>query len=206
MAEPPAKRSRVAEDVGTSPGERADDKVAPKAKAAQAKKPAGGSGRGLRRDGHLKDVPGFEAVGLKVASNTGKKLPKTQSWCFVPLIFSALGSVPQHLRQEDTSTTQQIADAQAVWMELFSHWERWCKQLQAAINKFGRERFEEAFLPKGGGGGGAKRWTTSLVFGEPRVYGRLPHPQGKSQDRILDLLPLDTQNEIFASVMAIAQS
>jgi len=42
----------------------------------------------------MKQVAGFEAQGLMVAANTGKKLPKTQSWCFVPPIYSAMGQVP----------------------------------------------------------------------------------------------------------------
>eukprot|EP00427_Karlodinium_veneficum_P053397 CAMPEP_0169413090 /NCGR_PEP_ID=MMETSP1017-20121227/61170_1 /TAXON_ID=342587 /ORGANISM="Karlodinium micrum, Strain CCMP2283" /LENGTH=161 /DNA_ID=CAMNT_0009520481 /DNA_START=62 /DNA_END=544 /DNA_ORIENTATION=+ len=48
------------------------------------------SGRGLHPEGQ-KQVEGFESCGLWVAK-CNKKLPKTQSWCFVPLIFSALGS------------------------------------------------------------------------------------------------------------------
>mmetsp|Transcript_3537 Transcript_3537/g.5888 ORF Transcript_3537/g.5888 Transcript_3537/m.5888 type:complete len:300 (+) Transcript_3537:75-974(+) len=155
----------------------------------------------LHPEGSFKDVPGFEAVGLQVA-RVNKKLPKTQSWCFVPLIYSALQQVPQHLRTDGISSSEQIADAQQVWHQLFSHWQTWCKELAQAIDKYGQQRFEERFLPKGIAS--AKSWTTSLVYGEPRVYGRLPHPHGRNQDAVLSLLHCDTQNQIFASVMTIA--
>merc|ERR1712205_261450 len=74
-------------------------------------KPAQG-GRGLHPQGK-KDVEGFEACGLWVARCT-KKLPKTQSWCFVPLIFSALGHVPEWLRQDGISSIEQIEEAQSI--------------------------------------------------------------------------------------------
>jgi len=154
----------------------------------------------LQHEG-FKAVPGFEPVGLEVAARVNKKLPKTQSWCFVPLIYSALQQVPQHLRTDGISTVEQIATAQEVWRQLFSHWQRWCEELAQAIDKYGQQRFEDRFLPKGISS--AKSWTTSLVYGEPRTYGRLPHPHGRNQDAVLSLLACDTQNQIFASVMAI---
>lgn len=157
-------------------------------------------GRGLRPLG-FKDVPGFEAQVLRVARCL-KKLPKTQSWCFVPLIFSALGSVPEHLGREGISTAEQIVAAQRVWCELFSHWQQWRDELQEVIRSYDAARFKERFLPKGSANG--KAWTTSLVYGEPRLYGRLPHPHGGAQDAVLALLPIDVQNQIFASVVAIA--
>lgn len=161
------------------------------------------SSRGLILSGGTKPVPGFEEQGVCVATSCGKKLPKTQSWCFVPLIFSALRAVPERLRREDTSTPAQIAGAQPIWSALFSHWALWRDELRRAIDGYGQLRFEEDFLPRGNGG--AKPWTTSLVFGEPREWGRLPHPPGRSQDTVLNLLPCDTQNQIFASVMALTQ-
>lgn len=157
-------------------------------------------GRGLRSEG-FKDVPGFEAQGLRVA-RCSKKLPKTQSWCFVPLIFSALGRVPERLGREGISTVEQISAAQPIWCELFSHWQEWRKELQQVIRNYDAARFEDRFLPKGAGN--AKSWTTSLVYGEPRISGRLPHPHGGAQDAVLALLPFDIQNQIFASVAAIA--
>jgi len=150
----------------------------------------------------LKCVEGFEAQGLRVAAKCGKRLPKTQSWCFVPLIFSALGEVPERLRREDTSTVEQIAAAQAIWSSLFSHWSEWRSTLRSAIDAYNALRFEDDFLPHSAAG--PKGWTTSLVYGEPQVFGRLPHPQGRCQDKILALLPNDTQNQIFASVIALA--
>lgn len=173
-------------------------RLAPKAAPPTAAVAKGG--RGLRPQG-FKDVPGFEPQGLRVAI-CSKKLPKTQSWCFVPLIFSALGYVPEHLQREDTPTAEQIVAAQPVWCELFSHWQEWRKELQEAIRRYDAAQFEERFLPKPSAN--SKAWTTSLVFGEPKIYGRLPHPYGSAQDKVLALLPNDTQNQIFASVMAIA--
>lgn len=158
------------------------------------------SGRGLRPNGD-KSVDGFEAQGLRVA-RCAKKLPKTQSWCFVPLIFSALGRIPERLRREGMAVAEQIEAAQAVWSTFFSHWSMWRAELRKAIDVYGAERFENDFLPRGNGS--AKMWTTSLVYGEPREYGILPHPQGRCQDNILALLPCDIQNQIFASVVAIA--
>lgn len=169
-------------------------------KAPIATKPGKGGGRGLRSEG-LKEVIGFEAQGLRVAK-CSKKLPKTQSWCFVPLIFSALGRVPDRLGREGISTAEQIAAAQPIWCGLFSHWQEWRKELQEVIRRYDPARFEDRFLPKGAGN--AKAWTTSLVYGEPRTSGRLPHPHGGAQDAVLALLPPDVQNQIFASVIAIA--
>lgn len=158
-------------------------------------------GRGLRPEGR-KEVGGFEACGLWVA-RCNKKLPKTQSWCFVPLIFSALGNVPEWLRQDGISTAEQIEAAQPVWSKLFSHWASWREELRRIILARGQPNFEQMFLPKAFG---QKSWTTSLVFGEPRTFGKLPHPQGPKQDQILSMLPCDTQNQIFASVVTISCS
>lgn len=166
--------------------------------AANSTKPAQG-GRGLRSEGK-KDVEGFETCGLWVA-RCSKKLPKTQSWCFVPLIFSALGNVPEWLRQEGVSSLEQIEEAQPVWSKLFSHWAVWRDELRRVIDAYGVERFQQDFLPRTFG---QKSWTTSLVYGEPRIFGRLPHPPGPKQDKIIAMLPCDTQNQIFASVAAIA--
>merc|ERR1712061_279785 len=96
---------------------------------------------------------------------------------------------------------EQIAAAQPIWVELFSHWVVWRSDLRKAMEALGLERFIGHFLPRGGGS--AKGWTTSLVYGEPRSYGRLPHPQGRRQDEILELLPGDTQCQIFASIATI---
>merc|ERR1712183_166680 len=95
---------------------------------------------------------------------------------------------------------EQIAIAQPVWARLFSHWAEWRDVLRKAIDAYDASqgavgRFEEAYLPKGTGS--EKAWTTSLVFGEPRTYGRLPHPQGRCQDAVLNMLPADIQNQIF---------
>eukprot|EP00927_Polykrikos_kofoidii_P062458 TRINITY_DN57270_c0_g1_i1.p1 TRINITY_DN57270_c0_g1~~TRINITY_DN57270_c0_g1_i1.p1 ORF type:complete len:244 (+),score=21.14 TRINITY_DN57270_c0_g1_i1:77-733(+) len=165
----------------------------------------GGSSRySLRLDGGMKDVAGFETQGLRVAASCGKRLPKTQSWCFVPMIFSALSAVPEYLLEDDISTGDQIASAQEIWRALFSHWDTWLDELRKVIDRYTVSRFKADFLPRQNPG--AKRWTTSLVFGEPRNFGKLPHPPGRCQDKILSLLPADTQNQIFASVMALASS
>eukprot|EP00930_Biecheleria_cincta_P029691 TRINITY_DN20624_c0_g2_i1.p1 TRINITY_DN20624_c0_g2~~TRINITY_DN20624_c0_g2_i1.p1 ORF type:complete len:208 (-),score=36.72 TRINITY_DN20624_c0_g2_i1:86-643(-) len=156
--------------------------------------------RGLTVEG-WKNVPGFEHMGLQVADKCGKKLPKTQSWCFVPLLFSSLGRVPEHLCREGASSEAQIELAQPVWERLFSHWSQWRSALRAACEAFGEERFVAEMLPKTCT---AKSWTTSLVYGEPKEFGRLPHPQGRQQDRILAMLPNDVQNQIFASVVTLA--
>jgi len=147
-------------------------------------------------------VPGFEAQGLRVAC-CSKKLPKTQSWCFVPLIFSALGDVPQPLRHEGVSKREDIEAAQPIWEELFSHWPQWRRALRQVIDTHGQPRFEREFLPLEMN---SNSWSTSLVFGEPKSFGRLPHPQGRRQDTILSMLPCDLQNQIFASVMTIASA
>merc|ERR1711933_50475 len=94
-----------------------------------------GSGRGLQPDG-WKLVLGFEAQGLRVAARCGKKLPKTQSWRFVPLIFSALGRVPERLRRDGIAGEEQIAIAQRVWARLFSHWAEWRDVLRKAIDAY----------------------------------------------------------------------
>eukprot|EP00746_Dinoflagellata_sp_MGD_P003477 gnl/MRDRNA2_/MRDRNA2_106756_c0_seq1.p1 gnl/MRDRNA2_/MRDRNA2_106756_c0~~gnl/MRDRNA2_/MRDRNA2_106756_c0_seq1.p1 ORF type:complete len:324 (-),score=80.26 gnl/MRDRNA2_/MRDRNA2_106756_c0_seq1:26-997(-) len=157
-------------------------------------------GRALRPEG-WKVVPGFECVGVQVAASCGKKLPKTQSWCFVPLIYSALGHVPERLAVEGTSTDEQISEAQRHWERLFSHWPQWRKELAEIIVARGTELFVSQYLPKNPGG-----WKTSMVFGEPKVYGTLPHPSGSHQDKTLALLHPDTQGQIFASVFAIASA
>lgn len=157
------------------------------------------SGRGLHPEGQ-KQVEGFESCGLWVAK-CNKKLPKTQSWCFVPLIFSALGRVPDWLQQDGLSSMEQIEAAQPIWSRLFSHWSIWREELRKTIVAYDVIRFGIDFLPKASGG---KSWTTSLVFGEPRTFGKLPHPQGAKQDKILSMLPGDMQNQIFASVLTIA--
>merc|ERR1719296_352017 len=147
----------------------------------------------------MKDVLGFELQGLRVA-RCSKKLPKTQSWCFVPLIYSALGTIPEHLQRAGISTQEQLEAAQPIWSQLFSHWDVWRAELRKAMDAYGKLRFVATFLPRAGPGS-AQGWTTSLVFGEPQRFGKLPHPQGRRQDEILAMLPCDTQNQIFASVM-----
>lgn len=174
-------------------------RITPSADVSASGLPARG-GRGLKPQGQ-KDVGGFEAQGLRVAAKCGKKLPKTQSWCFVPLIYSALGLVPERLQCDGISTAQQVEEAQQVWSELFSHWPVWRAELRRAIEAYGISKFELDFLPRGNGG--SRAWTTSLVYGEPQHFGRLPHPHGRCQDTILNMLPCDTQNQIFASVIAI---
>merc|ERR1712048_1238482 len=57
---------------------------------------------------------------------------------------------------------------------VFSHWPAWREELRKAIATYGEARFEADFLPRTCS---AKGWTTSLVYGEPRTFGRLPHPQ-----------------------------
>jgi len=191
-SEPSPKRLRTGVDSTSGKAQQ------PRGKAQQPR------GRGLCPQG-WKDVEGFEPFGLRVAYKCGKKLPKTQSWCFVPLIFSALGCVPEGLRAEGISTEAQIETAQAHWCQLFSHWQEWRSVLRRVIDAHDCERFKLDFLPKAGNFN-SRSWTTSLVFGEPRTFGRLPHPQGRSQDKIIAMLPSDTQNQIFASVIAIATS
>merc|ERR1712226_677583 len=100
------------------------------------------------------------------------------------------------------ATQTHIVDAQPVWEGLFSHWHLWREELSKVIAAYGASMFQETFLPKGTGS--SKAWTTSLVYGEPRVYGKLPHPSGSCQDKILAMLPCDVQNQIFASVIAIS--
>jgi len=196
--------SQALEEVATAG--RAEPQAAASAAAAAPAAPraagaAGkGRGRGLTAQG-MKEVGGFEVQGLRVAARVGKKLPKTQSWCFVPLIYSALGRVPDRLRKEGISDWPQIEAAQGHWRGLFSHWEEWRLELRKVIEAYGPAKFEADFLPRGDGG--ARGWTTSLVYGEPREWGKLPHPQGRCQDAMLNLLPCDTQNQIFASVIAI---
>ncbi|CAK9014203.1 unnamed protein product [Durusdinium trenchii] len=124
---------------------------------------------------------------------------RTQSWCFVPLLFSALGKVPGHLVTSTTSTETQIESAQDFWERLFSHWPQWRRELRSVIQR-DEEKFIQEMLPKVMG---ARSWTTSLVYGEPKDFGRLPHPAGRNQDRILSMLPADVQNQIFASVATL---
>lgn len=193
-------RDHVGKDADTGDGSASKRARLTNSAAADATKQK--RGRGLHPEGE-KVVEGFEACGLWVAANCGKKLPKTQSWCFVPLIFSALGCVPELLRQEGASTAEQILEAQPIWSKLFSHWPMWRAELKSVIEAYDVRRFELDFLPKASGQGS---WTTSLVYGEPRVFGRLPHPAGPKQDRILGMLSQDTQNQIFASVMALTSS
>eukprot|EP00928_Gymnodinium_smaydae_P093960 TRINITY_DN7835_c1_g1_i1.p1 TRINITY_DN7835_c1_g1~~TRINITY_DN7835_c1_g1_i1.p1 ORF type:complete len:387 (-),score=46.18 TRINITY_DN7835_c1_g1_i1:139-1299(-) len=159
------------------------------------------SARGLRADAR-KAVEGFEEQGLYVAAKCGKRMPKTQSWCFVPLIYSALGSVPQHLQGEGIATQTQIEVAQHRWAELFSHWDIWKDALRRAIGAYGGvDKFVRDFLPQKASPKGG--WNTALVYGEPRQFGRLPHPYGRRQDAALALLHVDVQNQIFASILAI---
>merc|ERR1712178_449059 len=106
--EPPAKKV-CAEGIASS-GNSTCSAVKP---AQQSR-----GGRGLHPEGR-KEEEGFEAYGLWVA-RCNKKLPKTQSWCFVPLIYSALGSVPEWLQQDGLSSVEQIDAAQPVWSRLFS--------------------------------------------------------------------------------------
>lgn len=181
---------------------RSPEKTGPSGPARGPSGPSGPSrGRfSLRGVDGWKDVPGFEEVGLRVAGNCNKKLPKTQSWCFVPLLYSALGRVPANLAGDAISTPEQIEKAQDFWQRLFSHWIQWRAELQNLIQTMGEETFIDEMLPKTMG---PKSWTTSLVHGEPKDYGRLPHPAGRNQDRLLSMLPPDVQNQIFASVTTL---
>ncbi|CAK9014205.1 unnamed protein product [Durusdinium trenchii] len=161
-------------------------------------KPKPKSGRcSLRGVDGWKDVLGFEELGVRVAGKCNKKLPKHH--LVVRDVVVSDGKVPGHLVTSTTSTETQIESAQDFWERLFSHWPQWRRELRSVIQR-DEEKFIQEMLPKVMG---ARSWTTSLVYGEPKDFGRLPHPAGRNQDRILSMLPADVQNQIFASVATL---
>ena len=99
-----------------------------------------------------KDVDGFEEIGLRVKIWKAK-VPKSQTWAFVPLIASALGALhgfPFKTVDEargnysngkgaatgkkggkrsgpnhNFASPNQIQQAQQFWRNTFSHWDKW---------------------------------------------------------------------------------
>lgn len=150
------------------------------------------------------DVPGFEDqdVRIKVWKN---KVPKTQSWCFVPLIASALGELPgfrfERKGKYQFSTPEQIEEAQLFWRNTFNHWDLWVESLREGImRKFGEVGQCNIFHVRN------VNWTTTMVFSKPREYGILPHPSGKWQEDLIDsCLDQKYQAELFGSIVAIGQ-
>jgi len=88
-------------------------------------------------------VPGFEEQNVRIRI-FGGKIPKTQSWVYVPLIASALGTLPgfrfdrKVQGQFNFSTPEQIIGAQEFWRSVFSRWDLWVNDLREGIlKKFG---------------------------------------------------------------------
>ncbi|CAD7965513.1 unnamed protein product [Amoebophrya sp. A25] len=152
-------------------------------------------------------VPGFEEENVRIRI-FGAKIPKTQSWVYVPLIASALGQLPGfrfdrklHTGQFSFSSEKQIVDAQAFWRSVFSRWDMWVNDLRDGIlRKFGNVDHCNIFHVR------SISWTTTLVFGHPREFGTLPHPSGKWQEDLIDsCLDHKYQSELFASILTIGQ-
>ncbi|CAD7954543.1 unnamed protein product [Amoebophrya sp. A25] len=95
-------------------------------------------------------IEGFLGTSVRVWR---EKVPQTQSWCYIPLIASALGSLPPELlAQQDEelsnagestkgasatrfATEEDIANAQSFWRATFSRWDAWVADLQAGITR-----------------------------------------------------------------------
>eukprot|EP00392_Amoebophrya_sp_AT5.2_P007866 g7885.t1 len=151
-------------------------------------------------------VPGFEEQNVRIRI-FGGKIPKTQSWVYVPLIASALGTLPgfrfdrKVQGQFNFSTPEQIIGAQEFWRSVFSRWDLWVNDLREGIlKKFGTVDHCNIFHVR------SISWTTTMVFGHPREFGILPHPSGKWQEDLIDsCLDHKFQNELFASILTIGQ-
>jgi hypothetical protein len=104
-------------------------------------------------------VPGFE--GLCQVRCWKEKVGATQSWCYVPLIVSALRHLPSDLpvAKHAFSTSDQIAKAQCFWKATFSNWEEWVESLrQGIVRRYGSlEQCKILKVKK-------SRMTTSMVF------------------------------------------
>lgn len=123
----------------------------------------------------------------------GKEV-KSWSKVYVPLIYSALGTVPAAVvacmalsSKQRAATAADVARAQGWWQARFSQWPAWVAAVRRVVSAEGGDAPFAAHLllsprPKG---------KTTLVFGDGAGFGWLPHPPGRNQERIMAMAEID---------------
>ena len=122
----------------------------------------------------------------------GKEV-KSWSKIYVPLIFSALGTVPSaagatvHLsRAQAVSTDAQLGRAQGWWAARFSKWGDWVAAVRRVVEREGLARFVGELLMRP-----PPRGKTTLVFGDGAGFGWLPHIVGRTQEQVMAMAGID---------------
>mmetsp|Transcript_64807 Transcript_64807/g.121500 ORF Transcript_64807/g.121500 Transcript_64807/m.121500 type:complete len:269 (+) Transcript_64807:15-821(+) len=170
-----------------------------------------GSSKGGRQQSSMLNFFGAAAemnpVGVKVGRvNVHEVIPgawvlqhaigrEVKSWSkiYVPLLFSALGHVPEACARcvalgprQTVSTPAQISAAQTWWRQRFSLWDDWVKAVRGVVETETEDRFMEELVlrprPKG---------KTTLVFGDGARFGWLPHPHARNQEMVVARAGID---------------
>ena len=140
-------------------------------------------------------------------NSVGRRVPQW-SKIFVPLIFCALGRVPEHLKTElrrfligtgFVSTKTKLKHANRWWARRLSKWDDWCKAIrEKVIGPLGEDRFCRTYLYACTG-----KHQTPAVFGQWHTYGFLPHPPEWAQNAVLKKAAID--GEVFLMVRLAAE-
>ena len=156
--------------------------------------------RKVRYDKVAVDQLGPGAYVMK--NSVGRRVPQW-SKIFVPLIFCALGRVPQHLKTElqrfligtgFVPSKTRLKDVNRWWAGRLSKWDDWCKAIrEKVIEPLGEDLFCQTYLYACAG-----KDKTPAVFGQWHIYGFLPHPPGWAQNAVLKKAAID--GEVFLMV------
>jgi hypothetical protein len=137
----------------------------------------------------------------------GKEV-KSWSKVYVPLIFSALGKVPESAQgvlrpklagREKVSDSAQIERAQEWWKARFSAWPRWVKKVADFIEQHGEASFVTQYIMTP-----SPRGKTTLVFSDGRGFGWLPHMNGRNQESIMEACEIDGEIAICVAASTAA--
>jgi hypothetical protein len=124
----------------------------------------------------------------------GKEV-KSWSKVYVPLMYSALGRVPECAQtvlqpklagSQEVSTSDQIERAQHWWKSRFSAWPRWVKKVESFVQKHGEADFISQFIMSPN-----PRGKTTLVFNDGKGFGWLPHMNGRNQESVMEACEID---------------
>lgn len=131
-------------------------------------------------------VPALGADAWVLRGSLGAEV-RSWSKIYVPLIFCALGDVPEGARtacEADCFRTQycsardDVRRANEWWSRRLSKWPDWCAAVRAKVITGDEEAFRKRFLENCKG-------KTAAVFNNPKEYGWLPHPPARLQEAVV---------------------
>lgn len=131
-------------------------------------------------------VPALGADAWVLRGSLGAEV-RSWSKIYVPLIFCALGDVPEGARdacEADCFRTQycsvrnDVRRANEWWSRRLSKWPDWCAAVRSKIIAGDEEAFRKRFLKNCKG-------KTAAVFNNPKEYGWLPHPPARLQEAVV---------------------